>query len=346
MKLRASGVDTWSPSWYVEPDGDAAKAMTALAVQPTRRGSLIPEPIDGYRVGWFPASKLVYAEGHPGGDELGAPDELPERLAALEGAMGDVGIALPKGKAKEAWMPGDEPRPGLAGVRRLDLTVDLEAPDGATGLAVLAGIGALEPSRLQPSVRRGKGTRAVETVTWHAARGIAARAYDKGVEAGTAPRGERIRLEAQYRWGQGHRRDPDELTADYVRSKFVARFAPLWKASENVKVVGVMSIPQKLHEALEAGDITPNQADRILGYVVMQASGLPSHHKQRTAERRRAELRQLGLVAADGVLEEREVDLHSLLEEIMDYGWAPLGDAPEDGPVQPAHPVSEARTPS
>lgn len=228
--VAAAGIDTWSPCWYVEPESKAARAMEALATVPTKRGRFIPDSIDGHRVGWFPRSHLVVAEGHPGGEVLGLPAELGVALRRLESATRDVGVPLPTAKSRVRWGDGAR-RPGLAGIRRLDATVDVELP-ADEGRALLTCMAALAPPRLASVVHRETGGRAVETVSWQGSRGKLARVYDKGIEANSAPRGTRLRLEAQYRWPADHRRDPAEMTASYVRDKFAGRFAPLWRATK------------------------------------------------------------------------------------------------------------------
>lgn len=290
--------------------------MEALATQPTRRGALLPDEIMGYRVGWFPASHLVYAEGHPSEDGLCAAGDLEEGLTALVRSLSDYGVQLPAGRALDRH--GDAKRAGLAGLRRLDLTVDLAVTRGVDGLAVLAGMGSIEVPRLKSDTLRERGGRAVETVTWKGARGIVARMYDKGVESGAAPRGEHLRLEAQLRYQAGGRLDPGSLNAQNQRGHFIERFRPLWQATKGVKVVGALAVPHRLQTLVESGELTEAQADRVIGFLVRDAQGLTQGHTDRTARRRRAELRQLGLVPADGVLEEVEVDLTAVLDTCMD----------------------------
>lgn len=290
--------------------------MEALATQPTRRGSLIPDAIDGYRVGWFPGSHLIYAEGHPAEGQLCRAGDLDDGLSALVRSLRDHGIELPAGRSCDRQ--GTVKRAGLAGLRRLDLTVDLDVGRGVDGLALLAGMGSIEVPRLKSETLRERGGRAVETITWKGSRGIVARMYDKGIESGTQPRGEYLRLEAQLRYQAGGRLDPTGLNAHHVRARFIERFAPLWQATKGVNVVGALAAPQKITELVRNGDITGSQGDRLLGFIIRYAAGHELGYDERTVYRRRAELRKLGLVAADGVLEEIEVDLASVLDACMD----------------------------
>ena len=57
----AAGIDTISTCWYAEPGSPLAR-VRALATQPSGRAWCLPEPIGGYRIGWFVGSGLVFAE--------------------------------------------------------------------------------------------------------------------------------------------------------------------------------------------------------------------------------------------------------------------------------------------
>jgi hypothetical protein len=302
--------------------------MEALATQPTARGKLIPDAVDGHRVGWFPASNLLYAEGHPAEEGLAPAEALVPRLRALEGAIRDLGVPVESQGFRDPWdwermRPTGERSPGCAGVRRLDVTVDLVA-DADHGAAVMAGIAALTPARHDVVVRRGRRGR-IETVAWMGARGLLARCYDKGVESGMAPPGERNRLEAQYRWGAQSRRDPAELSPSYVRDKFVSRFVPLWRASKGVKVMGAVGFVNELREAVKRDELTVAQAEQVLAFQLL-GSVDQSAYNERTRRRRAALVRETGYVLANGVMEEVEINLQDVLEEVMETpAWGGQG---------------------
>jgi hypothetical protein len=320
--IEQAGIDTWSPCWYVGEGSAAHRAIDSLATQPTRRGRLVPEEIDGHRLGWFPESRLLYAEGHPAGSgRLAHGEALGERLEALEGALRDYGVPVVTGSARGgSQLLGTDDRPGRAGVRRLDITTDVRCEDGGTGLAVLSGIAALSPAALSSVIRRQRGGTAIETVSWMSARGLVGRAYDKGIEAMTAARGELVRLEAQYRWNRDQRRDAEELDTAYVRAKFAGRFVALWRASNGIKVVGHMAMKDKLIEAIEAGALTASQAEQILGYQLLAAGRDRAPGVSRTTDyRRRRLIEESGFVLADGAcLEDVEVDLHAVFAEALE----------------------------
>ncbi len=321
MVVLGAGIDTASVCWYVDEGSPAARAMGALATRPVRRGMRLPEPVDGFQVGWFPGSSLVYAEGHPGSEGvLGAPNALEGRIERLTAALVDVGVVLPLGRAhRGSTVAGVGDRPGLAGVRRMDATVDVEFEDTSHGLALLAGVAAVDAGRLDRDVRYNGLS--IGTVSWLSARGKVARVYDKGAEANTAPRGGRIRLEAQYRWPREARRGPDELTAGYVREKFHQRFVPLWRAASagnGIKVVGKMAMVDQLRAAVEAGELSWPDAERILGYQLLAAGEDRGMVQRHTAWRRRRLIEESGFVLADGrALDDVDVDLAELLDEVM-----------------------------
>jgi hypothetical protein len=88
-RVLAAGIDTLSPCWYAEPGAPLARAIAALATQQAHRAWLLPDPVGGYRVGWFDQPGLVFAEGRPGGEALCA-----ERLAALDRLKPDERTAI------------------------------------------------------------------------------------------------------------------------------------------------------------------------------------------------------------------------------------------------------------
>lgn len=278
--------------------------------------ALYPDPIDGYRVGYY-GTGLVWAEGHPGGDKLGLPADLPSACDRLELALLEAGLPLPIGRRGED-LYGDR-HEGFAGVRRLDSTVDLAVSSSAEGFAAMAGIAAV--ARDLP---RGKSNvwwdaaGHVQTVALHGHGGgkLLGRVYDKGAEAGTAAPGRLLRPEDQRRWPKGSRRGVEELTGHYVREKFVGRFAPLWRASKGVTVGGPIILAGKLAEAVEREELSASQARILAGHLVLD--GIAPVGSGRTRRRLRSLCREHGLVLADGVLQEVEVDLHSVLEAAME----------------------------
>ncbi len=109
-----------------------------------------------------------------------------------------------------------------------------------------------------------------------------------------------------------------------MRSKFQQRFYPLWQATKGVTVAGALVLADRIAELVEEGEITGRQAELLAGYVVLQKRGV--RLTRSTTYNRRKQLRELGLVVADGCLEEVEVDLHEVLEEALESpAWGARG---------------------
>lgn len=328
MKVAQAGIDTWSVCWRVAEDSPAARAMDELATVPAARSRLLEESLAGHRVGWFPASRLVFAEGHPGGDRLGSPEALPAARDVVERAISDYGIALPRGRARSRWGGVDRPQcadslPGFAGVRRLDATLDLTFDSSSEGLALLAGVAALQFPRMKSAVWRETSGHRVETVALygHSGKKMLGRWYDKGVESGTAKRGTLIRPEDQRRWPSQTRRDVEELSSTYVRDKFQQRFAPLWRASKGITVATADELGQKLAQLTSTGDVWGPRALQLLGHLHAEQAGLDIPVKPRTRRRYASECRDLGLVPVPLAPDEAaplELDLHDVLAEVLE----------------------------
>ena len=299
-----AGIDTWSPAWYAG-DSMLARVMASRA-EGQGRVRLLREPVSGYRVGWFPETCLVFAEGHPVVDGLGCPDDLPAALDALEEQL--QASDVPVGPTCRA------------GVRRLDAAVDLRTDSASEGLGILAGVAALTvPGGKLVAYRSG---RAIESVLLKSASGkTTARVYDKGVESGRAQRGRLIRPEDQRRYVKATRRDAHKLTVGSVRQRYRDRFVPLYHSAKGVKVAGALVLAERLGEAVDAGMIEPSRARSLAGYLVLEAAGVPqgSRSTRYTLER---ECRELRLILGAGALQEVEVDLGASLEA---DAWARRG---------------------
>jgi len=369
VEVAGAGVDTWSPAWRVDAESSAGRLLGSLAVEKSKRGYLIPvadllvrggdgalAPLPGYRVGWNSGASMLWAEGHPLDGGLCSPDALPAAFASLVGDLLAAGVPVPGGLSRDEFYVGglgdlDDYRgrrhDGFVGVRRVDSTVDLRFDSPGEGLAALAGVGAVVAHGAGHAQLRYGVDGGLETIYLHGRGGrtILGRWYDKGLEAGSAPRGTLIRPEDQRRYVKETRRDVPELTSRYVRDQFQRRFVSLYKASKGVKVTGPIGIADRLAGMIEAKEITARKAEQLAGYAVMRAASrgrvrsLPqdefgrvdleqdSGYASRTTDwRRRADLTNYGLVLADGVLDEVEVDLESVLERCLDSAaWGAVG---------------------
>jgi hypothetical protein len=285
---------------------------------------MLPEPIAGHRVGWFPGG-LVFADGHPDPDGLCKASELVPRALGLQDAL--IARGIPLVARERGFWHGDSTSEGWAGLRRVDVTVNMETASKAAGLAVLAGIAAcVRDSPGHAEIRYGLD-HAVETVylRGYAGKRVLGRWYDKGLESSLAPRGRLIRAEDQRRWGKGERRDPDELDARALRDGFTKRFYPLYQATKGVTVAGPVVLAEKLIEAVAAGHLTPRAAESLCGHMLLRVAGSRrgAGIPVRTMYRREQQLRKLSLVLADGALDETDldevaVDVGAVLEAALD----------------------------
>jgi hypothetical protein len=323
-----AGVDTWSVCWYLRDQSEPWKAMEALAVAPAARSRLLEEPVAGHRVGWFPGTGLLFAEGHPSEDGLCPADGLPEALSRVVDGLRDVGIeppmnsCLPREVATEPGVATGYTGAGFSGIRRLDSTVDFEVERRAEGLAVLAGVAAVDVPRMQSEPRRETGGRGLTGVRFYGSGGkqVLGRWYDKGLESGAAPRGMLIRAEDQRRFPKDTRLDV-ELVAEssFVRDSFVRRFEPLWRASKGVKVVCRDELADAIAEKVEEGVLSPTDAVKVLGFLHLgQAGELERVIPRSTRYKLKRKAADAGLVLADGVSEPIELDLERYIEAALD----------------------------
>jgi hypothetical protein len=329
-----AGVDTWSVCWTLNDGSPAHRAIEELATEPGPRSKWMPEAIEGHRIGYFPAAQLLVAEGHPSSDGLASAVSLEPSLAAIVRGLHSRGVPVPHWRIKPVVNGFNDVRlpvtggSGFAGVRRLDSTVDLRFENPLHGLVALAGVAALPLPRTKKKTIRETGGNAIETVylLGYAGKRVLGRWYDKGIERGAAPRGEWVRPEDQRRFAGGHRPPVEAMArSGYIRDAFVRRFEPLWKASKGVTVGGALELAKRLGRMVDAGEISPTTAKRIAGHLVLDAAGEQKQAK-RTILADRRDARNLGLVLADGVLDEVEIDLGEVCEAAMDSAaWGAQG---------------------
>jgi len=301
-RVLAAGIDTWSPCWYAPPRSPLSRAMKALAIQPSGRAWLLPDRLAGYRLGWFPDPQLVFAEGHPAGEGLARASDLAHAMTHLRVAAQELGIPLHA-------LPD-------AGLRRLDVAVDLWTDSSAEGLAFLECVATASLATGKLCAYRAE--RCVQSVLLKTRGGrTQARFYDKGEQCGQVARGRWIRLEAQWRFSRDTRPAIVQLDADTLRSRFARRFDPFWQAAGGLRHGGVAVVSEQLAGAVTSGQLAPSRARSVAGYLILRAAGVPQGAR-RTAYELERECRQLGLSLSLLQATERRVDVATVLEECTD----------------------------
>ena len=270
------------------------------------------DQVDDHAVLYFPGSRMLAVEGHPGGQERLAPiGDLEAAAERLVDGLQDLGVAIVGGDA----------RPG--GVRRLDLTCDIERT-AVVGSSILNCVAAVEPpGQIRSDIYRSKVGRAIETVAWRGGRRTVGRVYDKGVERGNGrhARGELIRFEDQRRFDRASRPPVEALAEGYARALFHTRFKALRGATRGVTVTTLQGVCARVEQLVQEGALTPAQAKKLLGTVMLDSQGIELGERT-TRWRQRREARAAGLILADGVLEDgQEIDLSDELEEVFEVAF-------------------------
>jgi hypothetical protein len=250
--------------------------------------------LGSYKAHWMPGLSMLAVEGHP----------RPGTLCPRSG-LGEAFNAAAELVAKEVG------RHEFMGMSRLDSTATNIFGRGQDGVAFLQGFSALDWPRLKPQVI-GKPPETVYLIARNGRGRKLARAYDSGLLRGSYARGEAIRLEDQARFPSGARAS---LDVD-PRARFHRRFVPLWQSMKGVRVASLPVLTETLAAQLASGELTRSQAERMIGFLHLESAGAPC--ERRTWYRRRRELREQGLVVADGFFEPVEVDVAEVLEAALD----------------------------
>jgi hypothetical protein len=251
-------------------------------------------------VQWFGSHSLAAVEGHPKPGALGHFEDVQRCVFEWADLLKSQRSAIVS---------------GMAGVSRLDATATTRFDHPGQGVALLQGMASIDWPRLKPVVY-GKPPETV-ALTYRNSKGrILARAYDTGLLRGTAERGQLVRLEDQGRFPSG-RRPIDATSQRFARSRFQSRFRPLWQASKGVTVASLPVLTDRVACLVDTGEMKPSQAERLVGFLALDTT-TRSRFNVRTTQRRRRELRDLGLVLADGFFEPVEIDLAAVLEAALD----------------------------
>lgn len=315
--MATAGIDTWSTCWYLRNDEREADRMDAVATARAGRYAMVPDLVADHRVLWDRTNRLVMAEGHPVADSLApaSAEVLVDAQEAIADGLADLGVPVPR-KPQPFDRQGS---PGAGGVRRMDFACDIER-DADVGRAILTGVAALEaPGQLRSTVHRAPD-HMIATVTWEGGRGKMARTYDKGRESGSHAPGERVRLEDQRRYERGHRPLADEVEPAYAAAMFNWRFKGIWAATKGLTVTTLGPAIEKVQQAVEDGEMTPAGALKVIGFLVTEQRGVEVGSRS-SRYRHRAAARELGLVLADGVTGEIEIDLAAETAEAREVSW-------------------------
>lgn len=283
------GIDTWRIARYLPDDADVDRARL---VCPEGR---LADRVEGHVVGFIPGLRMIWAEGHPVDGSLAHPTALQASydrlLEALEVAQVPTGTD--------------------AGIARLDGTVTTTSPEGAHGLATLCGIAALDIPRIKPVVY-GKPPQTV-ALQGERSRKLYGRVYDKGYESGAAAPGEVLRFEDQRRFTKDTRRAVSQVEP---QADFERRFSALARSAEGVRVVTLPVLAREMAERVNSGEVAIREAERLVGHLALNDAGA-TRYPRRTLKRRRAELRDRGLVLADAFYEPITVDLGQTFESVV-----------------------------
>ncbi|MGA2319481.1 MAG: hypothetical protein ABSG95_01895 [Solirubrobacteraceae bacterium] len=262
---------------------------------------LVDEVVGGGRVLYVPAARLIYIEG---------------RLAALAASDPDAqGLASPRLLESVPIMSALEISQLLlpdtlifedVSLRRADLACDLSFMDGATGLALLRGLAALDVPRRKSVTYKRDGR--VETVNYCTQKlgHIKLRCYDGGVHRGTHRPGELVRVEAQLRFKGAARPDPSEWAQQDLGKLWQGKLAA-WEGTEEVVLAGLNAMEREITDAVAAKRLKLPAAETLIGNLRLRASGRGKDYWTAQGHdhlwgRRARTLRDLGLVLDDADL--------------------------------------------
>jgi hypothetical protein len=294
---------------------------------------LIHDSIGGGKVGYNPGLRMIFIEGRLAAlsalsdraSGLAAPWQLEttSRLStlALSRFLGESGLLVEKCR-----------------LRRLDLAAELRftgGDGGARGLRFLQALSALELPRQKSDSYRINGR--VETVYYRTpVRGrVKLRVYDKGVESGSHPPGERIRVEHQHRWVGAKRPDPASVAASDLGRLWQGPLR-VWEGCDEVVVADLNAIARVILQRVAARELTACAAERLMGTLWLRGRG---HGKEWWAAdgkpymygRRTRELRKAGVVLDEdgmgGDPREEHLPLGKVLRALR-QAWPPAAPEP------------------
>ena len=82
-------------------------------------------------------------------------------------------------------------------------------------------------------------------------------------------------------------------------------------------MAGPLVLAARIGELIESGELTAGQARAVAGFLLLDAAGVEQGSRQTRWRLQRAAA-EAGLVVADGVMQEVEVDLGGVLERVLE----------------------------
>jgi len=306
--LSDHGIDTVRFRWRDDSDVYQQFKRRPEGYQEGARGEVYVNTELG-RVGVY-RDGLAYLEGR-GAAILAANRENHELLAPADLLSAEL---VAQEWVRESGVPlsGEPARLG-----RADLASELRFSDGGEGSAFLHSIAALDVPWSKIRVDGLKGGD-IETVSLHGTSGsqIALRAYDKGVESGTDPRGQRIRVERQKRF----RKALEPLSSEFLRSDLGAAYLGReFKRLAQLESAVFVDVPSSIEAIYERAE-TWQQAERLAGFVVL-GKYLRTEMERTSYYRRQGELRSLGVFVQGAEIERLEVPVGRYFQT-LGSAWA------------------------
>lgn len=267
-----------------------------------------PDALNGLQAGFIRSGGLIWVEGR----FVRMADEHSTDLLQPD-ALGDVTELVRKGLGDLNIGQGAAPK-----FSRIDTTATVALSKPSEGFALLRGMRGLEvPRRKTMLIEKHGKPETVSFITGHGEKKETV--YDKGVERGTESAGSLVRFEVRNRFTKPQRETAKTWTAEHLRDEFRHRMQAMAKSSHGVTSGSESAVRETLREFAEVGTITARHAELLMGHIAAESVGLKTHPK--TAQRRRAEFRRLGLaLALDGDDESVSVDLGAVLDEVLTGG--------------------------
>jgi len=259
------------------------------------------------RIGAYPDG-LVYFEGRA--QAIVSQDKLDHGLLPVHGISTAERVARKLVQDFGAPVPDEVARLG-----RVDLAAELRFSDTRAGSAFLHSLASLDVPWCKSRVDGRKGDH-IETVSFHGTRGstIYLRAYDKGVESGTAQAGYRIRVERQKRYRKEREPTPADFAVSDIRSAYLGRE---FRLLSDLPSATVCDVPDAMETLLDTASGW-RQFERLAGFIT---AGAYIEYPRDKGYARMAELRSLGIFIDPAAKERFEVPVGRYLQ-VLASAWA------------------------